>query len=58
MGNPRKIKNDDAVYLITFGLHNNTTVKKLDLSCNSITDGGVVAISDCFRCNNALKELN
>ena len=50
--------NDDAVYLITFGLYNNTTVKKLDLSCNRITDKGVIAISEYLKCNNALKELN
>ena len=28
--------NNDAVGLIAFGLHNNTVVKKLDLSCNNI----------------------
>ena len=50
--------NDDAVYLITFGLHNNTTVKKLDLSCNNITDDGAFAISNCLQCNSTLKELN
>ena len=43
---------------ITFGLYNNTIVKKLDLSCNNITDHGAVVISDCLKHNNTLKELN
>ena len=55
---PNASINDDAVYLITFGLYNNTAVKKLDLSCNRITDDGAVAICDCLKCNNGLKELN
>ena len=41
--------NDDIVCLISFGLHNNTTVKKLDLSWNKITNRGALAISDCIR---------
>ena len=49
---------DDAVYVIAFGLYNNTTVKKLDLSCNSITKDGVGTISDCLKPNNTLRELN
>ena len=50
--------NDDAVYLIMFGLHNNTTVQKIDLSYNYITENGVAAISGYLKCNKALKELN
>ena len=50
--------NDDAVYLITFGLHYNTTVQRLDLSCNNITDNGTIAIAECLKANNALQELN
>ena len=34
---PNKHINDDAACLITFGLYNNTTVEKLDLSHNEIT---------------------
>ena len=50
--------NDDAICLIMFGLYNNTTVKKLDFSCNNITDDGAIAISDSLEFNNTLKELN
>ena len=49
--------NDEAVYLITFGLYDNTAVKKLDLSCNDITDDGTVAISDCISSNLSLQTL-
>ena len=50
--------NDDAVCLITFGLYNNTTVKKLDLSCNRITYDGAVAIRDCLKYNKTLQTLD
>ena len=50
--------NDDAVYLITFGLYNNTTVQTLDLSCNKITDDGAIAIMECVKTNNTIQELN
>ena len=50
--------NDDAVYLITFGLHNNTTVQILNLSCNKITDDGAIAITECLKTNNTIQELN
>ena len=50
--------NDDAVYLISFGLRTNTIVQILDLSCNSITDVKAVAISECLKSNNTLQELN
>ena len=49
--------NDDAVYLITFGLYNNTTLLKLDLSCNSITDNGVIEISKCLQTICSLQTL-
>ena len=49
---------DDAVYLIAFGLYHNTTVKKLDLSYNFITDYGTMAISECLKINNTIQELN
>ena len=50
--------NDDAVYLIAFGLHYNTVVKKLDVSYNHITDNGAIAIGNCLKANDALQELN
>ena len=50
--------NDDAVYLISFGLYDNTIVRILDLSCNIITCDGAVAISECLKINNTLQELN
>ena len=50
--------NDDAVYLISYGLHNNTIIQNLDLSYNNITDDGAAAISDCLRNNNSLRNLN
>ena len=39
---------DNTLCLISFGLYNNTTVKKLDISYNKITDEGVLTFSDCF----------
>ena len=49
---------DDTVCLLTFGLYNNTTVKKLDLSCNNITKNGAIAISNCLKHNSTLQALN
>ncbi|XP_065885126.1 protein NLRC5-like isoform X2 [Dysidea avara] len=43
---------------IAFGLFRNTTVTKLDLSHNPISDIGAIAISDSLRSNNVLQELN
>ena len=48
----------DELSLIAFGLYSNTTVIKLDLSGNRITDDGVLLISDCLEYNNTLKELD
>ena len=39
--------NDDAVYVIAFGLYNNATVKKLDLSINSINVNGMNKLLWC-----------
>ena len=50
--------NDDAVYLILFGLHGNTTVREFDLSCNKITDDGVVVIAEYLNNGYPLKILN
>ena len=44
----RKI-DDDMLCLISFGLHNNETVKKLDLSCNSIGVSGMNRLSECIK---------
>ena len=40
---------DNAVYVIAFGLYNNTTVKKLDLSHNYITVYGMNKLSECIE---------
>ena len=50
--------NEDTLQLITFGLHNNTTMKKLNLSYNFITYKKVVIISDCLKHNNTIQKLN
>ena len=50
--------NDDAAYLISFGLYNNMIVQILNLSHNKITDDGATAISECLKTNNTLQELN
>ena len=49
---------DDAVSLITFGLYNNTVIKKLDLLSNSITDHGAVIISGYLKHNTILQKLD
>ena len=50
--------NEDRVCLVTFGLYNNTIIKKLDLSCNDITDDGAVIISDYLKHKSALHTLD
>ena len=50
--------NDDAVYLVIFfGLDNNTTLQKIDMSFNNISDDGTIALSECLMNNHTLKEL-
>ena len=49
---------DNAVYVIAFGLYSNPTIEKLDLSFNHITDSGAQAITNCLKNNKTLKELN
>ena len=45
-----KMNIDDVkVYLLSFGLCNNTTVKKIDLSCNSIGKDGMNRLSECIK---------
>ena len=40
---------DDAAYVIAFGLRNNTTVEKLDLSHNNITANGMKKLSKYIK---------
>ena len=41
--------NDDAVSVISFGLSNNLTLKKLDFSCGGISSRGIGDLSECFK---------
>ena len=53
-------KNIEILYFIVFGLYNNKTLCKLDLSNNSRclkTDEGVAVICDCLKSNTVLKEF-
>ena len=54
----KKYIDHDELYLISLGLYNNTTIKKLDLSYNKISDDGLMIIIDCLKHNNTIKELN
>ena len=45
--------NDDAVHVAC----NNKTIPQLNLSNNSITDDGAVAIIECLKHNNTIKKL-
>ena len=51
-------KSDIWIPLIAFGLHKNTTVRKLNISQNKISANEVKAISDCLNDNTTLEELN
>ena len=55
---PGKNVSGDTLSLLTFGLYNNVTVKKLDLSFNEIRDEEAVIISHCLKYNNTLQVLN
>ena len=50
--------NDDAVYVLAFGLCNNKKVEQLNISNNNITDEGAIAIIDCLKHNTKLKKLD
>ena len=50
------INDDDVINLVK--QYSNTKVEKLNISHNDITDNGVVAICECFKCNEALKEFD
>lgn len=55
-----KLDNDNEILLfIAFGLHNNKTLFKLDLSNNKCFSNkkGATAICDCLSSNNMLKEF-
>ena len=54
----KKSIDHDELYLISLGLYNNTTIKKLDLSFNNISYDGLMIIIDCLKYNNTIKELN
>ena len=43
---------------IAFGLYNNITVKKFDLSYNNITDDEAVIISNVLKHKNSLQKLD
>ena len=46
------------VVMMTKAIQINTTIQKLDMSNNSISDDGVVAICDSLKINVSLQELN
>ena len=45
----KKNIDDCKVYLLSFGLCNNKTVKKIDLSCNNISNDGMSRLSECIK---------
>ena len=55
---PHEKVDDNAVHVLVFGLHNDTTIKHLNISNNEITDEGAIAIIDCLKHNKTLKKLN
>ena len=55
---PHEKVDDNAVHVLVFGLHSDTTIKHLNISNNEITDEGAVAIIDCLKHNKTLKKLN
>ena len=48
---------DDAAAVIAFGLRNNMTVRRLDVSKNQISDDGMVAIINSLSTNITIEEL-
>ena len=48
---------DHSMFLMIFGIYNNTKIRKFDLSHNDLTDEEAVAIRDCFRNNCPLQTL-
>ena len=49
---------DEALYLITFGLHNNKTLRKLDLSYNNISAYGMDNLAECIAHCVLLEHVN
>ena len=49
---------DDSACLISFSLHNNTTIKQLDLSRNNISMIGMSCLSECLKCNRSLEYID
>ena len=47
-----------AAHVLAFGLRNNTTVEKLDLSYNSITDDGMKKLSECVKYTRSLRYID
>ena len=41
--------NDDVVYLLSLGLYNNTTIKKLDFPHRNISINGMSRLSECIK---------
>ena len=50
--------NDDSICPIAFGLCNNTTVSKLDLSCNNISMSGMSRLSECVKRTSLLQHVD
>ena len=46
------------IVMIANAVQINTTLVKLDISCNTLSDEGAAAVSGCLKVNNILKELN
>ena len=46
------------VVMLANAVQINTTLLKLNISCNTLSDEGIAAISECLKVNNILKELN
>ena len=49
---------DHAAHVIAFGLCDNTTVQKLDLSHNGITNNGMNKLSECVEHTKSLKHID
>ena len=51
-------KSNSWMLFIAFGLHNNTTLRTLDISKLKVSADKVISISDCLKNNTTLQELN
>ena len=50
------VNDDDVIHLVK--QYSNAKIEKLNISHNNITDNGVVAICECLKCKETLKELD